>query len=89
VLDHARAEIQKSIAAGLIDPAAATPEAGGLALGRLWMRLTLAQRDELHGRMKALQMEYAAQQAPADDPTARYYEFLLGIYPTIAPPARG
>ena len=89
VLDHAHAEIQKSIAAGLIDASAATPEAGGLALGRLWMHLTLSQRAELDQRVKALHLEYAAQQASPDAPDARYYEFLIGSYPTIAPPAHG
>lgn len=85
VLDHARAEIKKSIAAGLIDPSAPTPEQGGLSLGRLWMRLSPAQRDELERRQKALHLEFAAQQS--DDPAARYYEILVGVYPVIAPPS--
>jgi DNA-binding transcriptional ArsR family regulator len=85
VLDHARAEIKKSIAAGLIDPAAVTPALGGLSLGRLWMRLTKAQRDELECRMKDLHMEYAAQQGASDDPNTHYYELLIGVYPTIEP----
>jgi DNA-binding transcriptional ArsR family regulator len=86
VLDHARAEIKKSIAAGLIDPAAATPAAGGLSLGRLWMRLSAAQRNELERRMGALHREYAAQQPAADAPGAQYYELLIGVYPTTEPP---
>jgi DNA-binding transcriptional ArsR family regulator len=86
VLDHARAEIKKSIAAGLIDPGAPTPAQGGLSLGRLWMRLSGAQRDDLERRMKELHMEYAAQQAAPDTPGAQYYEFLIGVYPTIEPP---
>jgi len=89
VLDHARAEIKRSIAAGLIDRVAATPEEGGLSIGRLWMRLSPAQRDELDRRQKALHLEFAARQAPPDDPEARYYEILLGIYPVIAPPDEG
>lgn len=87
VLDHARAEIKKSIAAGLIDPAAATPAEGGLSLGRLWLRLTKAQRSELECRMKDLHMEYAANQAAPGDPDAEYYELLIGVYPTMEPPA--
>jgi DNA-binding transcriptional ArsR family regulator len=89
VLDHAHAEIQRSVAAGLIDLAAPTHREGGVDLGRLWMRLTPAQRDELEGRQKALFLEYAEQQAAPDDPEARYYEFLLGSYPVIAPPDGG
>jgi DNA-binding transcriptional ArsR family regulator len=85
VLDHARAEIKKSVAAGLIDRAAATPEQGGLALGRLWMRLTRDQRDELERRQKQLHMEFAAKQAAGPD--AQYYEILLGMYPVLAPPS--
>jgi DNA-binding transcriptional ArsR family regulator len=87
VLDHARAEILKSIGAGLLAPHPPSPEEGdgGLNLGRLWMRLTRAQRAELGRRMKALEMEYAAQQAAPDDPDAQLYEFLIGIYPVIEP----
>lgn len=86
VLDHAHAEIKKSIAAGLIDPSAATPEQGGLALGRVWMRLSRARREEYERRQKQLYMEFAAEQAADDDPDAQYYEILLGTYPVIAPP---
>lgn len=91
VLDHAHAEILRSVAAGLLAPHAPTQQdkGGGLNLGRLWMRLTPAQLQELEERTYALHLEYAASQAAADDPAAQYYEFLLGIYPVIAPPARG
>ena len=87
VLDHAHAEIQRSMATGLIDPGAATPEAGGLSLGRVWLRLTPAQREELELRIKAAYLSFADHQAAPDDPEGRYYEFLLGHYPVIAPPA--
>lgn len=86
VLDHAHVEIQRSIAAGLIDPGAPTPKAGGLLLGRLWMRLAPDERDEFNQRLHALHTEFAARQAPDDDPNAQYYEVLIGIYPVIAPP---
>lgn len=88
VLDHARAEILRSVAAGLIAPQPPTPhdKEGGLDLGRLWMRLTPAQRRELGERVHAIYMEYAARQAAPDDPAAQYYEFLTGVYPVIAPP---
>lgn len=91
VLDHARAEILRSVAAGLIAPHPPTPgdKEGGLDLGRMWMRLTPEQRQELDDRVHAIHLEYAANQAPADDPEAQYYEFLLGIYPVIAPPTEG
>lgn len=87
VLDHARAEIKKSIAAGLIDPAAPTPAQGGLALGRLWMRLTPAQRAAFERRQKELYLEFAGQQAADDSPDGQYYEILLGTYPVLAPPS--
>lgn len=91
VLDHARAEIQRSVAAGLIAPHAPAPDAraGGLNLGRIWMRLTPEQRDELAARMDELHKAFAARQAAPDDPTAQYYELLIGVYPVIAPPAGG
>ncbi|HMQ33537.1 MAG TPA: helix-turn-helix domain-containing protein [Chloroflexaceae bacterium] len=91
VLDHARAEILRSVAAGLIAPRAPTPEdgEGGLSLGRLWLRLTPAQREELERRVKALHLEYADQQAAPDNPAAQYYEVLVGTYPVIAPPDGG
>jgi DNA-binding transcriptional ArsR family regulator len=91
VLDHARAEILRSVAAGLIAPHAPTPhdKEGGLDLGRIWMRLTPEQRQELDDRVHVIHMEYAANQAAPDDPAAQYYEFLIGIYPVIAPPERG
>lgn len=87
VLDHARAEILKSIAAGLLAPHPPSPDEGdgGLNLGRLWLRLTREQRAEFGRRLKALELEYAAQQAAPDDPGAHYYELLIGIYPVIAP----
>jgi DNA-binding transcriptional ArsR family regulator len=86
VLDHAHAEIQRSIAAGLIDPKAPSYREGGIDLGRLWMRLSNTQRDELEGRLKQLFQEYAERQGAPDDPTAHYFEFLVGSYPVIAPP---
>lgn len=88
VLDHARSEILKSIAAGLIAPTAPSPadHEGGLNLGRFWMRLTPAQLAEYEQRSKALFNEFAEQQAPPDAPDARYYEFLAGNYPVVAPP---
>lgn len=87
VLDHARAEIKKSIAAGLIDPTAPTPQQGGLALGRVWMRLSRSQRDAFERRQKELYLEFAAQQPADDSPDAQYYEILLGTYPVLAPPS--
>lgn len=86
VLDHAHVEIQRSIAAGLINPAAPTPAAGGLNLGRLWMRLAPAERDELDQRLHDLHAEFAARQAPPDAADAQHFEILIGIYPVIAPP---
>lgn len=80
VLDHAHAEIQKSIAAGLIPPG------GGISLGRLWMRLTPEQRDVFDHRLKQLYTEFAEQQVAPGAPDAHYYEILMGIYPVLAPP---
>lgn len=91
VLDHARAEILRSVEAGLIAPHAPTREdkEGGLNLGRIWMRLTPEQRQELDERVHAVHKEYAARQAVPDDPRAQLYEFLIGVYPVIAPPEGG
>ncbi len=91
VLDHARAEILKSISAGLLSPHPPSPDdgEGGLNLGRLWLRLTREQRVAFERRMKDLELEFAAQQAAPDDPDAQLYEVLIGIYPVIAPPTGG
>lgn len=86
VLDHAHAEIQRSIAAGLIDLDAPKTEANGLNIGRVWMRLTPAQREAFDRRLRDLYTEFAGQQAATDDPGASYYEIVVGIYPVVAPP---
>lgn len=86
VLDHAHAEIQRSIAAGLIDLDAAKTEANGLNIGRVWMRLTPEQRGAFERRLKDLYTEFAGQQAAPEAPDAAYYEILIGIYPVVAPP---
>jgi DNA-binding transcriptional ArsR family regulator len=88
VLDHARSEILKSIAAGLIAPTApsSADQEGGLSLGRYWMRLTPDQYAAYQQRSKELFDEFAGQQAAPDAPDAQYYEFLVGNYPVIAPP---
>jgi DNA-binding transcriptional ArsR family regulator len=89
VLDHAHAEIQRSMALGLIDTDAPDLEAGGITLGRLWLRLKPEQRAALDRQIKAAWLSYAEQQATPDDPEARYYEYLSGSYPVIAPPLDG
>jgi DNA-binding transcriptional ArsR family regulator len=91
VLDHARAEILRSVSAGLLAPHAPSPDAkdGGLDLGRIWLRLTPAQREELARRTQELHMEFADRQPAPEAADAQYYELLVGIYPVIAPPERG
>lgn len=83
VLDHSRAEIKKSIAAGLIDPTERDHEKGGLRLGRLFLRMRPAQRAEFDRRLKLLFREFAEQQPERDDPEAHYFEILQGIYPIV------
>lgn len=51
------------------------------------MRLTPDQRTTYEQRLKALNQEFAAQQAAPDATDAQYYEVLVGVYPTLAPPA--
>lgn len=85
VLDHSKSEIRKSIEAGLITSREENLLEGGMLLGRLWMHLTPQQAQEYQLRLKELTRTFGDQQAEPHDPDARYYEILLGMYPTLAP----
>jgi len=82
VLDGAKSQIGRSIAAGLIDVTQTEPAAHGLMLGRKWLRLTPHQAQALDDRLSALLAEFANRSPTPDTPDARLYELLLGLYPT-------
>jgi DNA-binding transcriptional ArsR family regulator len=91
VLDHAGSEIARGVRAGLIDPDRRDLAAGGLVLGRLWLRLTPPEAEAFQARLKTLEQEFAALHPPgADDgDDVQLYEMLLGLYPTLPPDTRG
>jgi DNA-binding transcriptional ArsR family regulator len=82
VLDGAKAEIRRGVAAGRIDPAKKSTAEGGLTLGRVWYELTPARLDELLQRLDALYDEFGSREMrePAE-PGAEHYEMVLGLYP--------
>jgi DNA-binding transcriptional ArsR family regulator len=89
VLDEAKAEIRKSVRAGLIDVTHQEPARRGLELGRKWLRLTPAQAQSLSDRICALieeplpDVDSMAPNPDAPNETAYVYEFLIGLYPTV------
>jgi DNA-binding transcriptional ArsR family regulator len=84
VLDEARAELRKSVRAGLVDPSRGEDlRGGGLVLGRNWWRLTPAGAEAFQAGMDELQRRLGDAQAPPDDPAARTYEHLIGFYPVL------
>jgi DNA-binding transcriptional ArsR family regulator len=87
ILDHTKSEIKKSARAGLIElgPEKSMRERG-LVLGRRWMRLAPERADAFLERLKELQNEF---ETPADEPDARFYELLIGFYPTQPPESEG
>lgn len=85
VLDHARAEIRRSVRAGLIDLRDFANEQHGLILGRRWLRMSPAQAEEYSRRLKQLDQEFQANPPdPGSEPLQRY-EFLMGLYPVLPP----
>lgn len=83
VLDHARAEIRRSVRAGLIDLDASNAETNEkLILGRRWLLLTAPQAQAFMQAIKALEASYDRQ---IEDEQAQRYEFLLGLYPVLPP----
>jgi DNA-binding transcriptional ArsR family regulator len=89
ILDHTKSEIKKSARAGLIElgPEKSMRERG-LVLGRRWMRLAPERADAFLERLTQLQSEFEAPN-PADEPDARFYELLIGFYPTLPPKSEG
>ena len=82
VLDGAKSQIGRAIAAGLIDAAETNPARRGLVLGRRWLRLTPDQAQALHARLSAVLTDFSARQ-PAASADPHLYEVLLGLYPTV------
>ncbi|CAA9542578.1 MAG: hypothetical protein AVDCRST_MAG49-964 [uncultured Thermomicrobiales bacterium] len=90
VLDEARAELRKSVRAGLVDPAREEDLArGGLVLGRNWWRLTPEGAAAFQAAMDDLQARLGAAEAAPGDPHARLYESLIGFYPVLPRDADG
>ncbi|HEU5087184.1 MAG TPA: helix-turn-helix domain-containing protein [Roseiflexaceae bacterium] len=83
VLDHARAEIRRSVRAGLIDVQDLATEKGGLVLGRLWLNLTPRQAEAYSERLSELHHEFAELAPEPGDEPAQRYEMLLGWYPVL------
>jgi DNA-binding transcriptional ArsR family regulator len=89
VLDHARAEIRRSVRSGLIDLADFAHERADFILGRHWLTLTASQATEYARRMKQIDIEFMQNPPPAqagEEP--RRYEGLLGLYPVLPPEER-
>lgn len=81
VLDGAKAEIQRGIAAGRIDPTGKEPAEGGMLLGRLWFRLTPAQAVALLRQFEELEETFGAFHALGTGPDVATYEMVVGFYP--------
>ena len=86
VLDHTKSEIQKSVQAGLINPEHTSLWKGGLALGRMALRVSPYHAEALHARLVELSREFSALEADSRHGDLQSYEVLLGIYPTLPPP---
>ncbi len=86
VLDHTKSEIKKSVQAGLINPEQTSLWKGGLALGRIALRLSPYHAEALHARLVELSREFTAVESDARHGNLHSYEVLLGIYPTLPPP---
>ncbi len=84
-LDQTKSEILRSMRAGLIDPDPAIEDPSGLALGRIWLRLTPAEAAEFYHKILDVEREYANRHAADDDPAVRRYEMLIGLYATLPP----
>lgn len=86
ILDHARAEIRRSVRAGLINlDAIATEQSSGLVLGRRWLRLSAAQAEAFIQALKTLEDSFEAQDAAHADAQIQRYELLIGLYPVLPP----
>jgi DNA-binding transcriptional ArsR family regulator len=86
ILDQTKTEVLRSVRAGLIDPDPAIDDPSGLALGRIWLRLTPAEATEFYRKVIEIEREYANRHSEDDtDPTVRRYEMLIGLYATLPP----
>ena len=81
MLDEVRADLQRSIAAGLVDVTRYSPGEGGLVLGRTWRRMSRERADEFFRRLKELEDEIATAALADDADEQREYEILIGIFP--------
>lgn len=87
VLDHTRSEIQRSVAAGLVNLDQKSPRQRGLVLGRKWLRLTPEEAEAFYLRLMALEGEFSALHPAGEDTDlpGQLYELLLGLYATVPP----
>jgi DNA-binding transcriptional ArsR family regulator len=85
ILDGVRDAVRDSARAGLVDPQKESPAEGGLVLGRVWLRLTREEANELDERLIALLRSYDRPHQGEEDADLSLYEALLGLYP-VAPP---
>lgn len=85
VLDHAQAEIRRSVRAGLISLDDLATEGHGIILGRHWVTMTPERAMAYNERLKELDKEFFEDAPPSDDPQQRRYEILLGMYPVLPP----
>lgn len=83
VTEQAADEIRRGVEAGLIDVTTEALDEGGLLLGRVWLRMTPERAAAFSARVTALFKEFTTD---GDDPGARPYEVLIGIYPTLSEP---
>ena len=92
ILDQARTEIRRSVAAGLIDVETWRSDerrANSLILGRKWLLLTSEELAEFHRRLDEVLEAYEGrdpmphQLASDAPPGSQLYELLIGFYPAV------
>lgn len=85
VLDGVRDAVRESVHAGLVDPQQESPAEGGLVLGRVWLRLTRDEANELYERLIALLKPYDLRHQEEMDDERMPYEAMLALYPMAHP----
>jgi DNA-binding transcriptional ArsR family regulator len=81
ILDGVRDAVRESVRAGLVDPQRESPAEGGLVLGRVWLRLTRDEANELNDKLIALLRSYDLRHQEEEDADLAPYEALLALYP--------
>jgi DNA-binding transcriptional ArsR family regulator len=93
IMDESKADIKKSIRAGLIEfreraEEAPTPEerSRSLLISRLISRLSPEQADEFYTRLEALMKEFAQLRAEPANAEEQAFHMLVTLYPTTRVP---